>query len=112
MVSARDVIRIAMALDGTQQAPHFDRTAFKVARIYATLAHDGRSLNVRLTPEDQAMKCTTAPGVFAPVPNAWGAQGWTTMTLAAATEADAEAALALAWKGAQASPKRKRRRPA
>lgn len=108
MVTARDITRIAMALDGTQQAPHFDRTAFKVARIYATLAADGRSVNLRLTPEEQAMKCTVAPDVFAPVANAWGAQGWTTMSLATATRADAEAALALAWRGAQPKPKRRR----
>jgi hypothetical protein len=109
MLTGRDVTRIALALEGTQQAPHFERTAFKVARIYATLAADGRSVNLRLTPDEQALKCTVAPGVFAPVDNAWGAQGWTTMSLAVATRADAEAALTLAWQGAQPKPKRRRR---
>ncbi len=109
MVTARDITRIAMALEGTLQAPHFDRMAFKVARIYATLAADQRTVNLRLTPDEQAMKCTLAPDVFAPVPNAWGAQGWTTMTLEAATRADADAALKLAWQGAQHKPKRRGR---
>jgi hypothetical protein len=40
MASARDLRRIALSLEGTVEAPHFDRVAFKVARIYATLAAD------------------------------------------------------------------------
>ena len=43
-----------MALPGTVSAPHFDRTAFKVKRIYATLTADGRSANLKFTPEEQA----------------------------------------------------------
>ena len=35
--TAADFRRIALSLDGTSEAPHFDRQAFKV-RIYATLA--------------------------------------------------------------------------
>jgi len=30
MATARDFRRIALSLDGTVEAPHFDRTAFKV----------------------------------------------------------------------------------
>jgi len=41
MATARDLRRIALSLDGTVEAPHFDRTAFKVKTIYATLAADG-----------------------------------------------------------------------
>jgi hypothetical protein len=40
MATARDLRRIALSLEGTTEAPHFDRTAFKVSRIYATLAAD------------------------------------------------------------------------
>lgn len=107
MASAQDLRRIALALDGTTQTPHFDRIAFKVARIYATLAADRRTANIRLTPDEQALKCATAPEVFSPVANAWGAQGWTTLALPAATLADVEAALELAW--AHARPKRRGR---
>jgi hypothetical protein len=38
MSTAHDFRRIALSLDGTTSAPHFHRTAFKVARIFATLA--------------------------------------------------------------------------
>jgi len=40
MATVQDFRRVALALDGTIEAPHFDRTAFKVRRIYATLAAD------------------------------------------------------------------------
>ena len=98
MARAADVRRIALSLAGTAEAPHFDRTAFKVARIYATLAPDGKTLNVKLTPDEQELKCHVAPDMFSPVPNAWGRQGWTTMQLAPrASEDDLRAALEMAW---------------
>jgi hypothetical protein len=37
MATAEDC-RVALALEGTTEAPHVDRTAVKVRRIYATLA--------------------------------------------------------------------------
>jgi hypothetical protein len=43
MATARVFRRIARSLEGTVEAPHFERTAFKVKRIYAMLAPDGRS---------------------------------------------------------------------
>ena len=66
---------------GTTEGPHFDRPAFKVARIYVTLAADGRTANFKFTPDEQQFKCLMAPDAFAPIPNAWGRQGWTTATL-------------------------------
>jgi hypothetical protein len=85
-----------MALEGTTSAPHFERTAFKVARIYATLGPDGLTANLKLTPDEQELKCLTAPDAFEPVPNTWGQQGWTTVTLAALSRNELEAALRLA----------------
>ena len=107
MASGEDLRRLALALPGTSEAPHFDRAAFKAARIYATLAADGRSANFKFAPEEQALKCLTAPDAFAPIPNAWGKQGWTSATLAALGEAELESALRAAWAGAQ--PRKGRR---
>ena len=101
MASGEDLRRLALALPGTTEAPHFDRAAFKAARIYATLSADGRTANFRFAPEEQELKCLTAPDAFAPIPNAWGKQGWTTATLAALGEAELGAALRTAWAGAQ-----------
>ena len=46
MATARDLRRLALALDGTSEAPHFDRRAFRVKRIYATLAADELTANL------------------------------------------------------------------
>jgi hypothetical protein len=107
MATAKDLRRMAMALEGTSEAPHFDRAAFKVARIYVTLAADGRSANFRFTPDEQEFKCMMAPEAFAPLPNAWGRQGWTMATLSALSTADLKSALETAWRHAT-SKKRKR----
>lgn len=100
LTAAAQFRRIALSLEGTSEAPHFDRTAFKVARIYATLAADGRTANLKLAPDEQEMKCLLAPEAFAPVPNAWGKQGWTTATLSKLTAAEVKHALEIAWRHA------------
>ena len=107
MATAQDFQRIAMSLDGTTSAPHFDRTAFKVARIYATLAPDGLTANLKFAPDEQELKCITAAEAFRPVPNAWGQQGWTTATLAALSPAELKGALELAWRHALPSKQRR-----
>jgi hypothetical protein len=110
VATARDFRRIALSLGGTTEAPHFDRTAFKVQRIYATLAADGKSANLMLTPDEQALKCAVAPEAFCAIPNAWGARGATTAKLSALTAAELRNALAIAWQHAVTpKPRRKRR---
>jgi hypothetical protein len=106
MATGEDLRRLALALPGTTEAPHFDRAAFKVARIYATLAADGLTANFMFTPEEQALKCLTAPDAFAPVPNAWGTKGATTGTLAALSDAELDGALRTAWLRAQTKKRR------
>ena len=108
MATSKDLRRIALSLEGTTEAPHFDRTAFKVARIYATLPADGRTANFKFTPDEQEFKCMLAPEAFAPVPNAWGKQGWTTAKLAALSAADLKSALEMAWRHAVAKKKGRR----
>jgi hypothetical protein len=51
------------------------------------------------------MKCTVHPEAFSPVPNAWGAQGWTTAVLSKLSAAEARAALETAWQHALPKPK-------
>jgi hypothetical protein len=108
MANGKDLRRIALSLDGTTEAPHFDRTAFKVARIYATLPADGRTANLKLTAADQEFKCLLAPTAFSPVPGGWGKMGWTTATLAELSTRELKDALELAWQ--QALPKKRARR--
>jgi hypothetical protein len=110
MATAKDLRRIALSLEGTSEAPHFDRTAFKVVRIYATLAPDGKTANFKFTPDEQELKCMTAPEAFARIANAWGDQGWTTAILSALSTAELKHALAMAWQHGSAPAPRKRRR--
>ena len=100
MATAKDFRRIALSLEGTTEAPHFERTAFKVRRIYATLAPDGRTANLMLTPDEQALKFEVAPEAFSRIPNAWGERGATTATLAKLTVAELRNALEAAWRHA------------
>ena len=105
MATGAGLRKIALSLEGTKEAPHFDRAAFKVARIYVTLASDGRTANFKFTPDEQELKCLVAPEAFEPVPNAWGKQGWTSAKLEALSSADLGAALKAAW--AHARPAKK-----
>jgi hypothetical protein len=73
-----------------------------------TLAAEGKTANFKFTPDEQEFKCMLALKAFAPVPNAWGRQGWTTATLSALNAAELKNALEMAW--AHANPK-KRQRP-
>ncbi len=67
MATAEEFTEIAMSLAGTEAAPHMDRTAFKVKRIYATLHSDGLTANLKLLPDEQEVKCLTHAAGFKPV---------------------------------------------
>ena len=95
---AADFRRIALALPGVAEYPHFDRRAFKARVTFATLAPDELSANFKFAPDEQALKCAVHPDAFAPLDNAWGRQGWTRATLAALSEPELSAALEMAWR--------------
>lgn len=110
MSTAAQFRKLALSLPGTLEYPHFDRTAFKVDRTYATLACDGRTANFKFAPDEQQLKCTVAPDAFAVIPNGWGRMGWTTGTLKAISPPELKAALEMAWRHAHRKPKAKKRR--
>jgi hypothetical protein len=110
MASGKDLRRLALALEGTTEAAHFDRSAFKARRIYVTLAADGRTANFKLSPDEQEFKCMMAPEAFTPVPNAWGRQGWTVATLSKLSVAELKDALDLAWRRGAAKTRKARAR--
>jgi YjbR len=110
MATARDLRRMALALEGTTEAPHFDRAAFKVARIYVTLAPDGKTANFNFTPDEQEFKCMLVPNAFEAIPNAWGKQGWTTAKLSELSAADLKSALEMAYAHAVVKKKPRQKR--
>lgn len=81
MATAAQFREIALALPGTTEVPHFERRAFRVAKIFASLAADEASANVRLDPEEQEIRCMIHTQALSPVPNKWGQQGWTIVHL-------------------------------
>jgi hypothetical protein len=105
MARASDLRRIALSLEGTAEAPHFDRAAFKVKRIYVTLAADGKT--AKFTPDQQEFKCMLAPNAFKPVPGGWGRQGWTTAILSELSAAELRQALEDAWQHAVPKPRKR-----
>lgn len=107
MADGADLRRMALALPDTTEAPHFDRAAFRADRIFVTLDASESTANFKFTPDEQEFKCQLAPDLFAPVNNAWGRSGWTTMTLGPASEDDLRAALAMAHAHAVGKPRRK-----
>ncbi len=109
MTDAADFRRIALALPGVAEYPHFDRRAFKAGVTFATLAPDELSANIKFAPDEQALKCAVHPDGFAALDNAWGRRGWTRATLAALSEPELAAALEMAWRHGAAKANRKRR---
>jgi hypothetical protein len=110
MAIAADFIRLAGALPGVVEYRHFDRRAFKARVTFATLSADGLTANLKLTPDQQALKCSVAPEAFEPLPNAWGARGWTLAKLASLGEVELAAALGMARRVAEPKAKRSRKR--
>jgi hypothetical protein len=106
MASGEDFRRIALSLPGVTEAPHFDRLAFRTSRIFTTLAADRKSANVRFAPDEQQLKCLTAPEIFTPLKGGWGAQGWTRAELATIGETELRAALESAWRHVQPRPRK------
>ncbi|RBP17315.1 YjbR protein [Roseiarcus fermentans] len=108
MTDAADFRRIALALDGVAEYPHFDRRAFRARVTFATLAPDERTANLKFSPDEQALKCAVAPDAFTALDNAWGRQGWTCATLSALTEPELRAALEAAWRRGASRPARRK----
>jgi hypothetical protein len=113
MSTAAQFRKLALSLPGTVEYPHFDRTAFKVDRTYATLAPDGKTANFKFAPDEQELKSSVAPDAFAVIPNGWGRMGWTTGVLKAMSAVELKAALEMAWRhGVKEKKKTRAKRPA
>jgi hypothetical protein len=105
-VTPDDLRRIALSLPETAESQHFDVPDFRVrGKILCTLGPQAEGRGVlKLTREQQEMMCEAEPAMFAPVPGAWGAKGWTHVILAATDEPTLRSALVAAWRNV--APKR------
>lgn len=87
---------MALALPGVTERPHMDRSAFRARIIFATLAADGRSANLKLTRDEQELHSVRLAGIVAPTAGGWGRMGWTTVALDRIGEGDMAILLAAA----------------
>ena len=95
--------KLALALPGAAEAPHFEATSFRVkGKIFATLHESPGKATLKLTREQQEMMTAAEPAMFERVPNFWGDKGWTWMILKAADRKTTESALQAAHTNATA----------
>jgi hypothetical protein len=113
-----DFRRMALSLDGAEEAAHMGAADFRVGgRIFATLAHQAQGYgNLMLTPEQQASFVEELPDVFVPIAGGWGRMGMTHIVLARAHEDVLRGALEAAWRtrvaaNRRAKPRAKTPRP-
>lgn len=99
MVASEFVREMALSFEGTDEKPHFERTAFTVnKKIFATLSLKDKTLNLRFTPQVQMIFCPPNSDVIFAIPNGWGRQGWTTINLDKANKKLVQSALEEAYK--------------
>lgn len=94
MVTPEQARAIALALDGTDEKPHFNRVAFTVnKKIFATLSFEDNTVNLMFSPELQFIYCPPQSEVINPLPNKWGEKGATAIYLPKATKRLVQSAL-------------------
>ena len=73
---------IALSFPETTEAPHFEKTSFKVKKkIFATYTATQNQACLKLSEVDQDVFSAMGKEAIYPVPNKWGAKGWTFIEL-------------------------------
>lgn len=81
MVDTKTFTKWALALPEAEEAPHFEKTSFRVKKkIFATLDLKNSVAVVKLSEVDQSVFSAGTDAIYA-VPNKWGRQGWTRIEL-------------------------------
>lgn len=112
---------IALAMPGAVEKPHWSRPSFaapgkgkKSGPIFAVLWEDEGKVVLKLTPEQQEEQIAAKPGMYEPVPGAWGNRGYTLMRLrgrGAAQAAEVKRAVAIAWENVSQTSSARQRSP-
>ena len=69
---------LALAFSGAVEQPHFENTSFRARKkIFATMNLNTLKVCVKFTVSQQDVFGLYDPSIIYPVPNKWGAQGWT-----------------------------------
>lgn len=98
MLGAADIRRLALAFEGAEESPHFEKVSFRIKKkIFATLQEEKELFFVKLTLIDQEVFHRFRPGSIAAVPNKWGQQGWTQFCYPKLPESLVQDALTLSY---------------
>lgn len=91
--------RLALSLPEAVESSHMGHPDFRVrGKIFATIAPDGKRAGLNLVPDQQLVFMNSLPEVFVPAPGAWGARGFTMVTLRKAKKNTVQDALVMAWR--------------
>lgn len=108
MITVAVFRKLALALPGASEAPHFELASFRAGgKIFATLSEKDARAMVKLTAEQQEMLTAAEPEMFQRIPNAWGDKGATWLYLKLADRAAVESALRTAWLNVTAAKPKK-----
>ncbi|MCP9770029.1 MmcQ/YjbR family DNA-binding protein [Lacihabitans sp. LS3-19] len=78
MTSISDFRKLAMALPQAEEAPHFDKSSFRIKKkIFATINEKENRATLKFSPEEQGIFSKINPDSIFSVPNKWGKMGWT-----------------------------------
>jgi predicted DNA-binding protein (MmcQ/YjbR family) len=98
MVSIDTFRAIALSFVGVEETPHFEKPSFRVnKKIFATLNIPENRICIKLSPIDQSVFCLYDKTIIYPVPNKWGIQGWTLVSLGKIKKTMLKDALATAY---------------
>ncbi|RYY93779.1 MAG: MmcQ/YjbR family DNA-binding protein [Chitinophagaceae bacterium] len=91
--------RLALSFPEATEEAHFDKASFRVRKkIFATWDAAAGRATLKLSAADQDIFHLAARDSISPVPNSWGRQGWTDVTLSTVPAALLRAALAAAYR--------------
>ena len=98
MIEIETFRQFALSLPETDEAPHFEASAFRVKKkVFATLNIIAHRATVKLSLENQDVFTAISKGAVFPVPNKWGYHGWTHIDLHLAEPELCRDALQTAW---------------
>ena len=98
MLTPKQAGEMAAASPGVTVRDHFGSDAYRTdGGIFATVWHATKTVNLRLTVEQQRRFVGLDGEGFTEIDNAWGRQGWTTANLEFLEREDFAAAVKTAW---------------
>ncbi len=98
MLTPKQACDLARVLPDVSVQDHFGSDAFRTpGGIFATVWHEKRTVNLRLTVEQQRRFVEIDGEGFVEIDNAWGRQGWTTASLEFLDREQFLTALQVAW---------------